>query len=229
MTVLNIETAATVCSVAVSENDTAVFEMISAEENSHSSQLGLFVEAALKHAEKKIDAVAVSSGPGSYTGLRIGVSMAKGLCLGWGMPLIGVPTLEILASKAIRLIRDAECIYCPMIDARRMEVYSALYDSKLNILSDTKAEIVTEESYTELLDKQKICFLGSGAEKCKNVIHHPNASFINDIYPLASDMCGISSGKFREGKFEDVAYFEPFYLKDFIAKISKNKVLSDVP
>jgi tRNA threonylcarbamoyladenosine biosynthesis protein TsaB len=225
MTVLNIETAAEKCSVAVSENNTAVFETVSAEENSHSSQLGLLVEAALKHAEYRIDVVAVSSGPGSYTGLRIGVSMAKGLCFGWGTPLISVPTLEILAAKAIRLPQDAEYLYCPMIDARRMEVYSALFDGNLNIISDTKAEIITGESYSEILDRQKIRFLGSGAEKCRNVISHPNASFIKDIYPLASDMCSISFGKFREGKFEDAARFEPFYLKDFVTKISKNKVL----
>jgi tRNA threonylcarbamoyladenosine biosynthesis protein TsaB len=113
-----------------------------------------------------------------------------------------------------------------MIDARRMEVYSALYDSELNIISDTKAEIITEESYSEILEKQKICFFGNGADKCKSMIKSSNALFMEEIYPLASDMSGLSAKKFREGKFEDIAYFEPFYLKEFVAKISKNKVIS---
>jgi tRNA threonylcarbamoyladenosine biosynthesis protein TsaB len=222
-----METAATVCSIAVSENNRIIFEKVSIEENSHSLKLGIFVEEALKYVENKIDAVAVSSGPGSYTGLRIGISMAKGLCYGLGTPLISVPTLKISASKAIRLTKDTEeYLYCPMIDARRMEVYSALYDSELNIISDTKAEIIVEGSYSEILDKQKICFFGNGTEKCKNVIKSHNALFIKEIYPLASDMCELSVKQFRERNFEDVAYFEPFYLKDFIAKISKNKVIN---
>jgi tRNA threonylcarbamoyladenosine biosynthesis protein TsaB len=226
MIILNIETAATTCSIAVSENGKVVFEEISADENSHSSKLGVFIESALQHLENKVDAVAVSSGPGSYTGLRIGISMAKGLCYGWRVPLISVPTLKILASKAIRLTKDAHYLYCPMMDARRMEVYSALYDSELNVVSDTKAEIIAEESYAEILAEQKICFFGNGAEKCRSVIKSSNALFINEIFPFAADMCVLSEKKFLERQFEDVAYFEPFYLKDFIAKISKNKVIN---
>jgi tRNA threonylcarbamoyladenosine biosynthesis protein TsaB len=225
MKILNIETAATTCSVAVLENDNIVYEKNSAEANSHSSKLGVFVEKALKHAGNKIDAVAISSGPGSYTGLRIGVSMAKGLCYGLKSPLISVPTLEIMASKAIRQAGDMDCLYCPMIDARRMEVYSALYDSELNVISETTAEIITEMSYSGILEKRKICFFGNGAGKCENVIDSANALFIKEIYPLASDMCVLSTKRFEESKFEDVAYFEPFYLKEFVAKISKNKVL----
>jgi tRNA threonylcarbamoyladenosine biosynthesis protein TsaB len=227
MVILNIETSITTCSVAVSEKDSVVFEEISTEENSHSSKLGMFVEVALKHVENKIDAVAVSSGPGSYTGLRIGVSMAKGLCYGLKVPLLSVPTLEIIASKAILLTKDSEYLYCPMIDARRMEIYSALYDSELNVVSDIKAEIITEKSYSEMLERQKICFFGNGEEKCENVIKSPNAVFIKDIYPLASDMCALSTRKFLKRNFENVAYFEPLYLKDFIVKISQNKVIKN--
>jgi tRNA threonylcarbamoyladenosine biosynthesis protein TsaB len=226
MNILNIETASATCSVAVSKNNNVVFEKVSFEANSHSSKLGVFVEEALKHIESQIDAVAVSSGPGSYTGLRIGVSMAKGLCYGLKIPLLGVPTLEIMASKVTKSTKNTEYFYCPMIDARRMDVYSALYDSELNIISDIKAETIAGESYSEMLEKQKICFFGNGAEKCESVIKSPNAVFIKDIYLLASDMCELSAERFKGRKFENVACFEPFYLKEFIAKISKNKVIN---
>ncbi|MDR2147362.1 MAG: tRNA (adenosine(37)-N6)-threonylcarbamoyltransferase complex dimerization subunit type 1 TsaB [Tannerella sp.] len=225
MTILNIETAATICSVAVSENENIIFEQVSTEVNSHSSKLGVFVENALKEVTNPIDAVAVSSGPGSYTGLRIGVSMAKGLCFGYQIPLLGVPTLEIMASVAIRRVNDGEMLYCPMIDARRMEVYSALYDSQLKPVSDVKAEIITGNSYAAMLDVGKICFFGNGAAKCQMEIKSPNAMFINDINPLASDMCALSAKRFQAGQFEDVAYFEPFYLKEFVAVVAKNKVI----
>ena len=225
MIILNIETAGTICSIAVSENENIIFEQVSTEVNSHSLKLGVFVEKALNQVNNRIDAVAVSSGPGSYTGLRIGVSMAKGLCFGYQIPLLGVPTLEIMTSKAIRQVKDDEILYCPMIDARRMEVYSALYDSRLNPVSDVKAEIITDDSYATMLDVHKICFFGSGMAKCKTAIKSQNALFINDINPLASDMCALAAKRFQTGQFEDVAYFEPFYLKEFVAIVSKNKVI----
>ena len=230
MVILNIETATIVCSVALSENGKVIFEKASFEGPSHASVLGVFIKAAVNESRiqgKKIDAVAVSSGPGSYTGLRIGISMAKGLCFGWNIPLLSIPTLDILAFKATENIVDKEktkALFCAMLDARRMEVYSAMYDMSLKKINDTKAIIINEETYASLLEKQRIYFFGSGADKCKSVITSSNAVFIDDICLLASDMVLLSKRAFKEKKFEDVAYFEPFYLKDFIATVPKNKM-----
>jgi tRNA threonylcarbamoyladenosine biosynthesis protein TsaB len=230
MAIISIETATTVCSVALSEKGKVVFEKTSFEGPSHASLLGVFVEEAvreLKHRGLTADAVAVSSGPGSYTGLRIGLSMAKGLCFGWNVPLLNIPTLDIMASKAVRQIPDKDSLLCAMIDARRMEVYAAIYDKLLHKTRDTRAEIVTEETYALFLEKQKVYFFGSGASKCKNMIQSPNAVFIDDIHPLASDMAALLEQAFENGHFENVAYFEPFYLKDFIATVAKNRLSAD--
>ncbi|MDR2775051.1 MAG: tRNA (adenosine(37)-N6)-threonylcarbamoyltransferase complex dimerization subunit type 1 TsaB [Tannerella sp.] len=231
MAIINIETATAVCSAALSEKGEVVFEKTLFEGASHASMLGVFVEEAvkeMKHHELTVDAVSVSSGPGSYTGLRIGVSMAKGLCFGWNVPLLNIPTLDIMASKALKRISpDKESpgsFLCAMIDARRMEVYTAVYDRSLRKIRDTGAEIVTEETYAALLEKQKVYFFGSGASKCKDIIQSPNAVFIEDIHPLASDMAVLSEQAFENGRFEDIVYFEPFYLKDFIATVAKNKL-----
>ena len=243
MAILNIETATTVCSVCLSDEGRSLLERTSFDGPSHASLLGLFVDDAVKIARElglKMEAIAISSGPGSYTGLRIGVSMAKGLCFGWSVPLIRVPTLELLANKAIQLVSrgeglaqqatppDAwgEVLYCPMLDARRMEVFTALYDSSLQTIINTEAVIVTVNSYASLLEKQRIYFFGNGAGKCKNLLLSPNAVFLDDLHPLASDMANLSEQAYRAGRFEDVAYFEPFYLKDFVATVPKNKILS---
>lgn len=228
--ILNIETSTSVCSVALSEGEEVLFEKASFEGPSHAALLGVYVEEALKVAKSKgrrLDAVAVSSGPGSYTGLRIGVSVAKGLCFGFGIPLISVHTLEILASAAIRENEEADCLYCAMLDARRMEVYASMYDSRLNTIRATTADIVDADSYVSFLEKGKVCFFGDGAAKCKAVITSPNACFIDGIYPLAVNMASLSRQAFDEGRFENVAYFEPFYLKEFQATIAKNKVLNE--
>ncbi|MDR0573493.1 MAG: tRNA (adenosine(37)-N6)-threonylcarbamoyltransferase complex dimerization subunit type 1 TsaB [Tannerella sp.] len=232
MAIVNIETATTICSVSLAEKGLAVFEKASFDGLSHASLLGVFVEEAVKEAKSlnlKIDAVAVSGGPGSYTGLRIGVSMAKGLCFGWNVPLINVPTLDILASKAIESVsgKPSEALFCAMLDARRMEVYAALYDHLLHKVRDTEAEIVTEDSYSSFLEKQQVYFFGNGVGKCKSVLLSPNALFIDNLYPLAGDMALLSELAYSENRFENVAYFEPFYLKDFIATVSKNKALSE--
>ncbi|MDR2916795.1 MAG: tRNA (adenosine(37)-N6)-threonylcarbamoyltransferase complex dimerization subunit type 1 TsaB [Tannerella sp.] len=232
MAIINIETATTVCSVSLSEKGQVVFEKTSFDGPSHASLLGPFVEEAVKESKllnMKVDAVAVSSGPGSYTGLRIGVSMAKGLCFGWNVPLISIPTLNILASKVIKLVSGeiSKALFCAMLDARRMEVYAAVYDHSLQKVRDTEAEVVTEDSYSSFLEKQNVYFFGSGAGKCKSVILSPNAVFIDDLYPLAGDMALLSELAYNGNRFEDVAYFEPFYLKDFIATVSKNKVFSE--
>lgn len=226
--ILNIETSTSVCSIALSQDGKVIFANKSTEGPSHSVLLGTFVAEALEFVKNnglKLEAVAVSSGPGSYTGLRIGVSMAKGLCFGYGIPLIAVPTLKIIASKAISLSNNPQTLYCSMLDARRMEVYASIFDVELKSCRETAADIVMPVTYEDFLNKGSVCFFGNGAEKCKTVITHPNAMFIDDIYPLAEDMCLLAEEAFNKGDFKDVAYFEPFYLKDFVATVARNKVL----
>ena len=228
--ILNIETSTSVCSVALSMDGEVLFAKASFDGPSHAALLGVFVEEALsvlkKKGKKALDAVAVSSGPGSYTGLRIGVSVAKGLCFGFGIPLIGIHTLDIMAATAIKENKSTDdCLYCAMLDARRMEVYAAIYDASLKPVRETKADIVEAGTYASYLEKGKVCFFGNGASKCKSVITSPNAIFIEDIHPLAVNMIPLSEQAFAAGKFEDTAYFEPFYLKEFQATVAKNKVL----
>lgn len=223
--ILNIETSTAVCSVAVSQDGLSVFTREDFKGPSHAVTLGVYVDEALSFVDSHgmvLDAVAVSCGPGSYTGLRIGVSMAKGVCYGRNLPLIGLPTLEVL-SVPILLHHDLpdDALLCPMIDARRMEVYAAVYDRALNPLRKVGADIVDEQSYLNFLDEHPVYFFGNGAEKCRESITHPNAHFITDIHPLAQMMFPLAEKAHANGKFEDVAYFEPFYLKEFIASIPK--------
>ena len=188
--ILHIDTSTDVCSAALTNNGVVVEEKVSYEGHSHASLLGLYVADCLKSAKENglsLDAVAVSSGPGSYTGLRIGVSMAKGICFGLGIPLISVPTLELLASTAIRNYPENDALYCAMLDARRMEVYAAIYNQRREQVREVKADIVTAETYVPYLNKGKVCFFGNGSEKCKSVIDHPNAVFIPDVHPVAAE------------------------------------------
>lgn len=230
--ILNIETSTAVCSVALSANGEIVFEKASFAGPAHAALIGVFVEEALivlKGKALKLDAVAVSSGPGSYTGLRIGVSVAKGLCFGYDFPLIGIHTLEVLTATAIKQNAGvADCLYCAMLDARRMEVYASIYDATLRTIRQTAADIVDADTYAPYLEKGKVCFFGNGAEKCKTVITSPNALFIDDIHPLAVNMVDLSEKAFEAGAFEDAAYFEPFYLKEFQATVGRNKVLGAI-
>lgn len=227
--ILNIETATTVCSVALSLNGDLLFEKSSFEGPSHAQLLGVYVEEAITIARQKgltLEAVAVSSGPGSYTGLRIGMSVAKGLCFGYGIPLIALPTLEILAATAALYHKGTyNGLYCAMLDARRMEVYAALYAPNLQPVRITQADIVTPETYAPYLEQGNVCFFGNGAAKCREVIASSNATFLEQIDPLATNMVPLAEAAFRQGRFEDVAYFEPFYLKEFQATVAKNKVL----
>lgn len=228
--ILNIETATNVCSVAVSFDGKIIFEKENTTGPSHAALLGVFVAEALEAVRKnnhKLDAVAVSCGPGSYTGLRIGVSEAKGLCYGFGIPLIAVKSLEVMAKKVLDTQSgiSEDDLLCPMIDARRMEVYAVIYNSKLEVLRDTAADIVDNDSYRNFLDKQKVVFFGNGAEKCKDVLIHDNAVFIDGIYPSAKHMIELSEKAFNNKFFVDVAYFEPFYLKDFVATTPKKNLL----
>ncbi len=219
--ILHIETSTSVCSVSVSEDGMSVFSKEDYNGPSHAVSLGVFVDEALALVDSHammLDAVAVSCGPGSYTGLRIGVSMAKGVCYGRNIPLIGLPTLEVL-SVPVLLYHDLpdNALLCPMIDARRMEVYAAIYDRALHIKREISADIVDENSYLNFLDEYPVYFFGNGAEKCKDKINHPNAYFIDNIHPLAKMMFPLAEKAMANGEFKDVAYFEPFYLKEFVA------------
>ena len=228
---LTIETSTKICSLALSLNGAVVFKRINKEGSSHASQLGAFANEAIIYAREnnlKVDAVAVSSGPGSYTGLRIGVSEAKGLCYGLGIPLIAISSLKVLAN-AFLMNNTSDFTFhdrlCPMIDARRMEVYTALYDETLNEIQPVQAKIIDEDSYRESLEKSRILFFGDGADKCRNVIKTKNAIFVDDICPDAEAMIALAEKAYRKKEFVDVAYFEPFYLKEFQATVAKNKVL----
>jgi tRNA threonylcarbamoyladenosine biosynthesis protein TsaB len=218
--ILNIETATQVCSVSLSDGKEILAIRESHEKNIHATKVTIFSEEVLQEAGKTmsdIKAVAVSKGPGSYTGLRIGVSAAKGFCYALEIPLISVPTLQSMALGALKVLNDKSILYCPMIDARRMEVYTALFDENNNEVRKTEALIIDENSYEEELRTKKIFFFGDGAEKCKEILTPKGMVFIDKIHPSAKSMAQLSSEKFDKGQFEDLAYFEPYYLKDFIA------------
>jgi tRNA threonylcarbamoyladenosine biosynthesis protein TsaB len=232
--ILNIETSTEVCSVTIAQNGLTLFKKESVEGLNHSSVLTVFIEKLFKENNiqpKTLDAVTVSKGPGSYTGLRIGVSVAKGLCYGLNIPLISVNSLEVLGKYAAQNSEkynlsknENQILFCPMIDARRMEVYTALYNSDGKEIRQVSAEIIEENFLADLLETHKILFFGNGAKKCRNIIKHENAVFEGPETTSAEFMQMIAEKKFSEKQFEDVAYFEPFYLKNFIATIPKNKV-----
>ena len=226
--ILHIETSTNVCSVALSEDGASLFTKEDFEGPSHAVTLGVFVDEVLSMADsagKKLDAVALSCGPGSYTGLRIGASMAKGIAYGRGLPLIALPTLKVMSVPI--LLRDdlpEDALLCPMIDARRMEVYSSIYDRALNEVKPVSADIIDGDSYREYLDKAPVWFFGNGSAKCREVICHPNAHFVDDIKPLARMMFPLAEQAFYRSDFADVAYFEPFYLKEFVAAKPKDMI-----
>lgn len=214
--ILNIETATKNCSVSLAKNgETVLCKEIAEQGYSHAEKLHVFIEEILKETgitAQDLKAVAVSKGPGSYTGLRIGVSTAKGLCYALGIPLISVDTLQVLAKK----VTVENGLIIPMIDARRMEVYSAVFDNRHNRIMEVQAEILTEESYAGMAED--IYFVGDCQEKCKTVLTKANFNFLPEIvFPSANEMSALSYGKFNKNEFEDVAYFEPFYLKDFLS------------
>ncbi|MDN3676122.1 tRNA (adenosine(37)-N6)-threonylcarbamoyltransferase complex dimerization subunit type 1 TsaB [Flavobacterium paronense] len=218
--ILNIETATKNCSVSLAKNgETVLCKEIAEQGFSHAEKLHVFIEDILKEtgvSVKDLKAIAVSKGPGSYTGLRIGVSAAKGLCYALGVPLISVDTLQVLT----RQVAVGKGLIIPMLDARRMEVYSAVFDANHTKIKDVQAEILTEESYAEIT--APVYFIGDCQEKCKTVLMAANFHFLSEIiFPSANEMSSLSYEKFVKNEFEDVAYFEPFYLKDFL--ISKPK------
>ena len=225
--ILNIDTSTDVCSVAVSNEAELIFNKEDHTGPNHAERLGTFVDEALSFIDNHaipLDAVAVSCGPGSYTGLRIGTSMAKGICYGRDAKLIAVPTLELLCVPVLlqEMVDSNDALLCPMLDARRMEVYAQVFDRSLKEQRPIHADVVTEDTYREFLDQGPVYFFGNGAAKCMTVIHHPNAHLIEGIQPLAKNMFPLAEKRIAEERFEDVAYFVPFYLKDFVAKLPKN-------
>ena len=221
--ILHIETSTNVCSVAVSEDGQCIFEQkAEGEKGAGAERLGSIIDEALSFTDNHaipFDAVSVSCGPGSYTGLRIGVSMAKGICYGRDLKLISVPTLELMCVPVLlrEVIQEDDALLCPMLDARRMEVYAGLYDRSLKPVREVSADVVTEETYRQYLEERPVYFFGNGAKKCMETINHPNAHFIDNIEPLAKWMQPLAEKRFLQEQFEDVAYFVPFYLKDFVA------------
>lgn len=228
--ILNIETATEVCSVALGRDGKLLSLRESKSGFTHSENVTVFIDEVIKEAGvslNALDAIAVSKGPGSYTGLRIGVSTAKGLCFALEKPLIAVPTLKSLTASAINNISNLSrtfrtqisMLFCPTLDARRMEVYCAVYDTELKEVETTSAKIINENSFTKILESNQVYFFGNGAMKCKSLITNPNAVFIEDVFASAASMISLSEKLFADPEFsgEDAAYFEPFYLKDFVA------------
>ena len=227
--ILNIETSTAVCSVAISDSGQVIFNKEDHSGPNHAVKLGVYVDEALDFLDSHglpLEAVAVSCGPGSYTGLRIGVSMAKGICYGRGVKLIAVPTLELMAVPVLlgEHPEQEDALIVPMLDARRMEVYAEVLDRALRVVRPIQADIVDADTYKEYLDQHPVYFFGNGAAKCMETINHPNAHLVEGIEPLAKNMAPLAEKRFVEGKFEDVAYFVPFYLKDFVAKMPKKLI-----
>ena len=227
--ILNIETSTSVCSVAVSEDGAIIFNEEDHSGPNHAERLGTFVDEALSFIDNHaipLDAVAVSCGPGSYTGLRIGTSMAKGICYGRDVKLIAVPTLELLCVPVLlqEKIKEEDALLCPMLDARRMEVYAQVFDRSLREVRPIHADIVDADSYAEYLQDHPVYFFGNGAKKSVAVLNSENAHFIEGIEPLAKNMMPLAERRMMRGQFEDVAYFVPFYLKDFVAKLPKKLI-----
>lgn len=232
-TILNIETSTDVCSVCLSHDGEMKFHDADYKGRNHATVLGGFVKNALDYAkicEMKLDAVAVSIGPGSYTGLRIGLSKAKGLCFGLDIPLIGVNTLKLL-SVAVMFSKNIgpDDYFVPMIDARRMEVFTAVYDLALNEVMPNQAMILDENSFADLLESHKLHFMGNGADKASDLIKSQNAEFTLGIRPNAADMIALSEKAFRENDFLDLAYSTPNYIKKFHTTTPKKNVLGCQP
>ena len=228
--ILHIETSTNVCSVAVSEDSHVIFQQEDHSGPNHAEKLGSMVDEALSFTDNHaipFDAVAISCGPGSYTGLRIGVSMAKGLCYGRDLKLIAVPTLELLCVPVLlrEMIQEEDALLCPMLDARRMEVYAGIYDRALKPVREIRADIVDGNTYKTFLDAHPVYFFGNGAQKCMEAIAHPNAHYIDGIEPLAKWMQPLAERRLLNNQTEDVAYYVPFYLKDYVAKMPKNPLI----
>ena len=233
--ILHIETATDICSVALSEGDQTLSLVESGPERSHATLLNAFIRQSLGESGRQfnqLEAVSVSMGPGSYTGLRIGVSTAKGLAYALKIPLLAIGTLEHMCFGALdhpeisELVgQPGELMLCPMLDARRMEVYTRISLPDHTLIRDVSAQIIEPDSFSDLLESVRLCLFGNGSDKCREVITHPNATFVTGINPSAGSMVTPALDRFNRSAFEDVAYFEPFYLKDFVATKPRKKVL----
>jgi tRNA threonylcarbamoyladenosine biosynthesis protein TsaB len=231
--ILCLETATPVCSVALCDSNGVISIKESHDNKSHAANITLFIQDLLQEAKirtEELDAVAVSKGPGSYTGLRIGVSVAKGIAYGASIPLIGIDTTRsmfngIISTSDKKYGTDSNSLFCPMIDARRMEVYYSLFDAKGNTVKGISAEVIDEKTFSGIPESLKIIFFGDGSEKCHDITGHKNSVFADDFTVSAADMQKPVFEEFNAGHFEDVAYFEPFYLKDFIATIPRKNIL----
>ncbi len=235
--ILNIETSSDLCSVALGHDGRMVDLFLGEEERDHSRVLTLLIEKILKKNKlemKNLEAVAVSEGPGSYTGLRIGVSAAKGIAYGLNIPLLAVSTLEALAvyvtierREEIQKTLGEKGLLCPMIDARRMEVYSAFFDMSGKRITKIEPHVIDEHSFTRERARHKILFFGTGSDKCKKIFREENVFFLEGIIPRADRMISLAERNFRDGNVADTAYFEPFYLKEFIATVPKDLLQTD--
>ncbi len=234
--ILNIETATPVCSVALAEDDRIIALLESSEEKSHAEKLVVFIEEMLSEQHlsvRELNAIAIGKGPGSYTGLRIGVATAKGLSYGAKIPLLAVSTLETMVQSALQKIKkedpavmlDENAILCPMIDARRMEVYMALFDHKGNRKQKDTAVVIDAHTFSMISPDQNLVYFGSGAAKCRELISRKNSHFIDGIFPSAGAMVSRSLQLYRDNIHENMAYFEPYYLKDFIATTPRKNLL----
>lgn len=228
--IILIETSTALCSAALVQDGKVTVYKENSKDRAHASLTAVFVKELLDESGLSLSdcsAVCVSMGPGSYTGLRVGVSTAKGLCFGAGIPLLAAGTLDTLVWQAIDSnLLPEECKYIvPMIDARRMEVYSAIFSAEGKQISETAPAIIDETSFSEILEQGTVLFIGDGAEKASGVIRHSNARFIQ-CCPKASSMLHPAMEAYTEKRFEDIAYFEPFYLKEFVATVSKKNILS---
>ncbi|HEX6893446.1 MAG TPA: tRNA (adenosine(37)-N6)-threonylcarbamoyltransferase complex dimerization subunit type 1 TsaB [Chryseolinea sp.] len=222
--ILSLETSTTVCSVALHENNSLVAVAEVHLEHSHASKLAQLIDTVVKisgFSLAELDAVAVSSGPGSYTGLRIGTSTAKGICFALNVPLIAINTLAVL-SEQMNKTNTEKSLLCPMIDARRMEVYCLITDAKGSVVQEVEARVIDEKSFEDLLNEHRMIFFGNGAEKCRSVITHNNAFFVEGVTPSAVQLGSMACRKFERAEFEDLFHFEPFYLKEFKAKKPSN-------
>ncbi len=233
--ILHIETSTPVCSAALSRDGHLLKLIETNDPRSHASRLAPFIDELLKFSKLSIsdlDAISVSLGPGSYTGLRIGVSTAKGLAYAATLPIIGISTLQALANRVIMenkaelkdLVTD-NFLLCPMIDARRMEVYTAFFSPTLKLVRAVQADIIETNTYLEYLESGPVVFFGNGSDKCREIIKHPNAIFFEGLEPSGRFMIQLAESAWERQEFVNTAYFEPFYLKDFIATIPKNKII----
>jgi tRNA threonylcarbamoyladenosine biosynthesis protein TsaB len=227
--ILSVETSTSVCSAALHVSGKLVLDKQNNVPQTTASTLAVMIDSLFhesKYSPRDLAAVTVSAGPGSYTGLRIGVATAKGLCYGLSIPLVAINTLQLLTYQVVKQqgVADEATLYCPMLDARRMEVYTLLAKSHKDVIESTDARVIDEHSYSQWLQTHRIIFFGDGAAKCEPVITSPRAFFLNDIYPQAAALGEIGFEKFEKQQFEDLERYEPFYLKDFIIKKPKTLV-----